>query len=120
MLIKLRVLSEYNSVVDKASQLKELREFDRMAHHVHKVWNDCVRKRKEFYDLWDVMKVMLLLLHGQAGVERGFSLNRQVEVENLQKQSLVAQHIICDHISSVGGLKNVIITKELLLSASSV
>ena len=61
---------------------------------------------------------MLLLSHGQATVERGFSINRQLEVENLNDQSYEAQRIICDHVHYVGGLLNVNITKELLSSAT--
>ena len=55
--------------------------------------------------------MLLLLLHGQASVERGFSVNKQLEVVNLQEGTYVAQRIICDHIHSVGGLLNVVINK---------
>lgn len=37
----------------------------------------------------------------------------------MKARTLVAQRIISDHVSYVGGLTNVSITKELLLSASS-
>lgn len=66
--------------------------------------------------LWKFVSTLLLLSHGQSSVERGFSVNRQIEVENLQEQSYVAQRTICDHLQSVGGISNVTITRELLLS----
>ena len=34
---------------------------------------------KEYKDLWSVVKMVLLLSHGQASVERGFSVNKQVQ-----------------------------------------
>lgn len=75
--------------------------------------------KPEWKKLWNLVKKVLLLSHGQASVERGFSVNREIEVENMKERTLVAQRIISDHVSNVGGLTNVSITKELLLSASS-
>ena len=70
--------------------------------------------------MWEkVIKKLLLLSHGQASVERGFSINRQIEVENLHEESLVAQRIICDHLQAVGGILKVNLSNELLISASS-
>ena len=69
--------------------------------------------------LFDIMKVLLVLSHGQASVERGFSVNKEIEVENLHEHSLVAQRIICDHLRAVGGVLNVPVTKKLLAAAAS-
>ena len=66
--------------------------------------------------LRNVLKIILVLSHGQSTVERGFSTNKEVEVENMKEKTLVAQRIICDHINNVGGLQHVPLTKELLLS----
>ena len=57
-----------------------------------------------------------MLSHGQATVERGFSVN--VEVENLKDQSVVVQRLICDYVKSVGGVLSVPINKEMLQSAT--
>ena len=69
--------------------------------------------------LWNVIRQLLLLSHGQAQVERGFSINRQLEIENLKHMSYVAHRTVCDHLEAVGGLMNVSITKELLRAASA-
>ncbi|XP_048577470.1 uncharacterized protein LOC116618576 [Nematostella vectensis] len=68
--------------------------------------------------LWKLVKVLLVLSHGQATVERGFSVNRQVMVENLQERSFTAQRVIHDHITHIGGLKKLEVTKQLLDAAS--
>ena len=65
------------------------------------------------------MKILLVLSHGQASVERGFSVNKEIEVENLHEHSLVAQRIICDHLKAVSGVLNVPITKKLLAASAS-
>ncbi|MGH0151234.1 UNVERIFIED_CONTAM: hypothetical protein FKN15_019584 [Acipenser sinensis] len=51
-------------------------------------------------------------------VERGFSVNRQIEVESLEEKTYTAQRLGCDHLNSVGGIQNVVITKALLMSAA--
>jgi len=68
----------------------------------------------------ELVKVSLLLSHGPAAVERGLSVNKEVEVENLTHQSLIAQRSICDYVSSVGGIHNVPITEPMLKEARSV
>ena len=75
--------------------------------------------RKEFSELWAVVQILLLLSHGQATVERGFSVNKNVTTENLSKESLIAQRLIIDNIRRVGGPHKIVITKGLLAFASS-
>ena len=40
------------------------------------------------------VKMLLLLSHGQANVERGFSVNKQVELDNLGEDTFVAKHTL--------------------------
>lgn len=74
--------------------------------------------RAEYCKLWSVISQLLLLSHGQATVKKGFSVNRQIEVENRLENSYVAQRTVCDHIHDVGGLMNVSLSKELLRAAA--
>jgi hypothetical protein len=80
--------------------------FVHMAEKHSKLWNAVVAK-------------LLILSHGQATVERGFSVNKQVEVENLSQRAFVAHRVICDHIASVGGINEVVIGDDLLKSCSN-
>ncbi|KAJ8375217.1 hypothetical protein SKAU_G00057970 [Synaphobranchus kaupii] len=82
------------------------------------LFHETMGSSTEFKRLRDVVKVLLVMSHGQASVERGFSVNKEVEVENLKEQSLVAQRFIIDHIRAVEGVCKVQITKELLTSAA--
>ena len=46
--------------------------------------------------LCDIFKILLILSQGQAQVERGFSANSQILVDNLHSASLIAQRVIND------------------------
>jgi len=73
-----------------------------------------------YLKLWGVVKQILLLSHGQASVERGFSINRQVEVENILGETVTARQIVCDTVGALGGVLNFdVSSRKLLISCSS-
>ena len=76
------------------------------------------RVKGQFDKLVPVLRILLILSHGQAAVERGFSVNKELEVENLQEKSLVAQRLVCEYVKLHGGVSHVPLTKPLLHSAS--
>ena len=51
-----------------------------------------------FTDLCKVFKILLILSHVQAQVERGCSINKQLFVDYLHPSSLAAQCIVNDHM----------------------
>ena len=55
-----------------------------------------------FGSLTKVVKTLLILSHGQAQVERGFSINSELLVDNLSNESLIAQRIKTDHMRQKG------------------
>ena len=63
-------------------------------------------QKRSYQSLWEAVADLLVLSHGQASVERGFSVNKQLEVENLQERSFISQRLA------------VSINKPLLLSAA--
>lgn len=69
--------------------------------------------------LWAFIRNLLLLSHGQATVERGFSINKQVEICNIQVDTVIAQRVVCDYVSMHGGVTKVPLTPELLSSVTS-
>ena len=46
-------------------------------------------------------------------------MNKELEVESLANQWLVAQRLVCDHVDAVGGTLNVSIAQPLLASCSA-
>jgi len=70
--------------------------------------------------LWTVVKQLYLLSHGQATVECGFSVNKEMEVENMAGSTFAAKRMVCDHVHSVGGIDHVDVgNKQLLLYCAS-
>lgn len=62
---------------------------------------------------------LLLLSHGQAEVERGFSTNKEVETCNMAEDTVITQRLICDHVKVCGGVAEVPLTKELISYCAS-
>ena len=60
---------------------------------------------KTHTELREVMKIVLILSHGNAGVEAGVSINEDILSENMSEEALVAHQI---------ALKNVKVEKEMV------
>jgi phage terminase small subunit len=71
----------------------------------------------EFPNLWKAVSKLLLLSHGQASVERVFSVNKEAMDVNLCEESLIARRTVKDYIHSVQGLRNVRVTQDLITLA---
>ena len=67
----------------------------------------------EYADLFLVVKFVMILSHGNASVESGFSVNGDMLIENLHEESLVAQRQVYDGVRSLGGLVKVKIDKRM-------
>ena len=67
-----------------------------------------------YAELWSFVEKLLLLSHGQATVERGFSINKEVEMCNMNEDTVVSQRLICHYMRLCGGVVKVPLTKELL------
>ena len=63
--------------------------------------------------LWELLKSLLVLSHGQAGVERGFSINSEVMEVNFTQKSVIALRTIYDHIQQCGGVLNVSLDQDI-------
>lgn len=98
--------------------ITEFSKFERSKDRIDSFYYDIIGAKKQYSHLWKVIKIVLTLSHGQASVERGFSLNKEIVVENLKEESLVALRLVCDELKSVD-LHEVPITKELLSYARS-
>ena len=55
---------------------------------------------KKYVNLAFVIKIILTLSHGQAAVERSFSINKSVVDVNMKEESIVARKTIKDHMLS--------------------
>lgn len=69
----------------------------------------------DYKALYEVIKICLIFSHGNASVEGGFSVNKNLLVENLQEESLISQRIIRDEIKQVGGIHAIKITPKMII-----
>ena len=79
-------------------------------------YHDLLSQEHSCSNLWFCTKLLLSLPHGQAQVERGFSINRHIERENLSNKNVIAQRIIVDHVRECGGLASIEVSKDLIAS----
>ena len=54
----------------------------------------------KYPELWEIVKRVLLLSHGQASVERGFSINNDMLFLNMKYESMIGQRLVYDTIKS--------------------
>ncbi|XP_049270810.1 uncharacterized protein LOC125758087 [Rhipicephalus sanguineus] len=111
------VLAEYAEMLQMEKH--KLRLFEKSSDRLDIFFLELLKFNSSYSELWRVVELLLVLSHGQATVERGFSVNKQVSVENLKSLSYIMQRAICDAVDKAGGILNIPITKELKTSVSS-
>ncbi|XP_072157389.1 uncharacterized protein [Bemisia tabaci] len=70
-------------------------------------------KKNMHVALTKVVKASLIFSHGNAFVESGFSINKELLETNLKEESLIARRIIHDKVQSMNGLATFVIDKNL-------
>ena len=61
----------------------------------------------------EVVKIVLILSHGNVHVEAGVSITEDIS-ENMSEEALVARRIVYDGAVNSGGLENVKVDKEMM------
>jgi hypothetical protein len=84
---------------------------------IDRFWMDMIGGRRGFDNLKFFIRLVCILFHGNADLERGFSVNRECLVDNLKEESLVALRTIYDAVLAQGGIEEVTIDKSLILAA---
>ena len=92
----------------------QLKDFDSSKDRLDEFYTSHLAEKKEFVDLFEVIKFVLVLSHGNAVVESGFSINLDVLVENLKEELAVAQRQVFYGIQSSGGISEVVITPSVM------
>ena len=108
------LFDQYCEFTREAEHLAEFKNFKKNNDRLDSLYYSTLGQDSRYSKLWDIIKKLLMLSHGQAPVERGFSINKDVSVENLSEHNLIARRIIKDHIQHVGGMDKVLLTKEML------
>ncbi|XP_041775449.1 uncharacterized protein LOC121595491 [Anopheles merus] len=110
-----KVRQEFTNAVEISSIKSSLAAYKRHECRLDNFWFKVLAdSRKEFSNLRIFLKKILILSHGNATLERGFSINKECLIVNLIDESLVAQRIVYDAILNAGGVLGVDINKSLI------
>ena len=113
------VQRQFEYFVEEYKHSENFTSFSKEKDRLDQLYFSSMANDKKYDKLWPVISKLLLLSHGQATVERGFSTNKEVLEQNLSERNLMAKRVIKDFIKHVGGIQNIEVTKELLQSAQS-
>ena len=116
-----QALTEFSDFVQEVRSLylNDFKCFDHTKTRLDNFYfqNFDIRRYKR---LCSVLKIILTLSHGQAAVERGFSINNSVLKVNIKEDSIVAKKIIRDHmLANALNPHNVQISNKLILSCNT-
>ena len=87
---------KFFEVVDR--NLQSFSCFNPSKDRVDRFFANLMRSLKPYENLWEFIKMFLVLYHGQSAIERGFSINKQLLVEDLKPESLVVLQTVEDHM----------------------
>ena len=114
-----RVVNQFNDLIEQSSSnpsMKEAFEGWSIESRLDEFYSSVLTTKnlpRGFDDLKAIIKMVLILSHGNATVESGFSINKAILVENLKEESLVKQRMVYDAVSFYGGHLEVPITPAM-------
>lgn len=107
---------EYVQFINSFTIRKHLNEFSLDNDRLDTLYVQLMKNESCYQHLWTIAKKVFILFHGQAAVEGGFSINKDILVENLHEISVVAQRVVYNAIQFHNGVLNVPITDKLFQS----
>uniref|UniRef100_A0A1B6KMG3 HAT C-terminal dimerisation domain-containing protein n=1 Tax=Graphocephala atropunctata TaxID=36148 RepID=A0A1B6KMG3_9HEMI len=107
----------FNNITKDSELVNELKKFKKSQERLDHFWIRIIKHLNNCTSLVKVVKLVSTLSHGNANVERGFSVNRECLVDNMHEELLIAQRTVYDHVLSVGGVEKVDISKPLINAA---
>ena len=98
-----KLLSKYKAflVQMKQDHAVDFRDFTPDSRRLDTFLGNYMQDHIQFAKLWDIFKMLLIISHGQASVERGFSVNKDMLIENLHEKAVVALRTVHDSISTL-------------------
>ena len=104
---------QYNSLIENKNFLEETKMFsiqdDRLDDFYAQIFYSNV-----FIGLENVVRIVLILSHGNACVESEFSVNGDILVENMLESTVVAQCLVYEETERAGVVKKVEVSPEMI------
>ena len=97
------LLSKYKAFLLQMKQdhAVDFRDFTPDSRRLDTFLGNYMQDHIQFAKLWDIFKMLLTISHGQASVERGYSVNKGMLIENLHEKTVVALRTVHDSISTL-------------------
>ncbi|KAJ8878478.1 hypothetical protein PR048_019056 [Dryococelus australis] len=106
-------LKEISEKFDSPVIMKSVKKYSRNQGRLDIFWSTLLLGFS-VPDLLNFVKKVLILSHGNDLVERGFSVNKELVVENDAQKSLVAQRQVYDGVVSSSGRHDLKVCKEMI------
>ena len=110
----------YVAIKENNNTRRMLEAFDWKVDRLDELFNVKIKSKLSLsHYFMKFVNLIFILYHGNANVERGFSINKHCLSENLQEESLVARRMICEQVSISGGPEKVELNNSLMLSCKN-
>lgn len=111
-----KALREYECVCSQPKVQDSLKTFSRKSQRVDNFWTNLLKECTDIENIARIVKLVMILSHGNANLERGFSVNLESLQPNMKEESLVARRCVYDSIVQSGGIEKFVVTKKLIHS----
>ena len=113
------MLAEYRKLVSDAKRyhLDKFSSFKITTYRLDSFLFEVLQNLNESQKLWITMQLILTLSHGQARVERGFSVNKDVLAPNLKGTSLVGMRLVHSSVQAAKCKVADFVANDALLSS---
>lgn len=102
------ICQQFISLLEDAARDEQFTEFQKP----QRIETFLLEKMSSYRELRNFVNSLLIYSHGQAHVEGGFSVNKEVEQGNLYEETVIAHRLICDFVASHGGVVKVPIMND--------
>ena len=113
-----RALKQYKTLINNKDFIEEAKKFDIHKGRVDEFYSR-ILNGPSTVDLEVVVRFVLIVSHGNARVESGFSVNGEMLLPNMFGETIVAQRFVHEAIQKAGGTTKVEITNEMIKSVKA-
>lgn len=114
-----RVKSQFKGICLQPHIVTKLKLYKR-SERIDNFWYSILSsEQNSLDDAIYVIKIVMILSHGNSNVERGFSINKDCLWDNMKEESLIDRRIVYDSILAKGGLNNFQVSKQMIHMAKN-
>lgn len=111
------IKKNYLAICEQPTVQQKLKTFDISSHRLDSFLHDILLDAKASQALLSFCTMIFTMFHGNSAVERGFSINKECLVENMNEVSLISQRSIYSAVQAVGGISNIEICSGMIRAA---